>query len=103
MDTSGLGPVWVIALTFVPTFICGSLLRSKGLLGWLAIAGIVGVGAMLFLSFVGWRLGVGGLAAFIGLAAGGKLSDMRDHERMKRAAAREKKERDDRMKRNYTE
>lgn len=103
MDTSDFGPVWVIVSTCLPAFVCGALLRTKGLFGWLAIAGIVGVAAMLLMNFAGWRLGLGAVAAFVGLAAGGKLADVRELERMKRVAALEKKQRDDRLRKNYSE
>ncbi len=103
MAMSELGPVWVILLTFIPAFACGSLLRTKGLLGWLAIAGIIAVAAMLFMNFTGWHLGVGAVASFVGLAAGGKLSDALELEKMKKAAATEKKQRDDRLRKHYSE
>lgn len=103
MNISELGPVGVILICLGPAFLCGSLLRTKGLFGWLAVAGIIGVAALIFLNFEGWRLGLGAVAALVGLAAGGKLSDVRELERMKREAALEKKQRDDRLKKNFSQ
>jgi hypothetical protein len=89
----------VVIVTFVPTFMCGALLRVKGVLGFLAIAGIIFIGVVVFQDFQGWRLSTGGIAALLGLFAGGKVSDFREFQRMKRAEEEGKRRRDAMMRR----
>ncbi len=81
IDTSNLNWIWVVAITFVPMFICASLLQAKGITGVLAIVGAIGIAVVVLLDFQGWRLGTGGVAALVGLVIGGKLSDSRELKR----------------------
>jgi hypothetical protein len=83
-----------VAITFLPTVICGVLLRVKGISGLLAVAGIIFIGVTLFLDFQGWRQSTGAVAAMVGLLVGGKFSDHRELQRMKRIKAEETRHRD---------
>lgn len=98
IDTSQMDFLTVAAIAFMPMFICGMLLRAKGVLGLLAVVGIVAVFAELFYDFRDWRLAAGGMAALVGLFAGGKISDKMELKRMMREKEEERRKRDARLK-----
>lgn len=89
-----LGLVWVMLLAFVPMFICASLLRAKGVMGLLALTGIIAIAAVVFIDLSDVRLSLAGIAALIGLAVGGKVSDYRERQRLNRLGAIEREKRD---------
>ena len=99
IDMSQLNLIWVVIFTFVPMFICAALLRAKGVTGLLAITGAIVIAVVVFLDFKDLRLTVGGIAALVGLVAGGKVSDARELQKMKRATEVEKRQRDVLMRR----
>ena len=92
IDLNQLNFFLVVIVTFVPTFTCGALLRVKGILGFLAIAGIIFIGVVVFQDFQDWRLAAGGVAALLGLLAGGRVSDFREFQRARRAAEDDKRQ-----------
>lgn len=92
-----LGLVWVMVLTFVPMFICASLLHAKGVMGLLAITGIIAIGAVVFVDLSDVRMSLGGIAALVGLALGGKVSDHRHRKHLNRLGAIEREKRDAQM------
>jgi len=98
MDLSQLSTLEAVMLAFVPTAFAAVLIREKGAVGWLSIAGIVLVGLGVATGLEGGKLaaGFGGLLA--GLVTGGKISDWRDLKRTQKQSETERRERDARFK-----
>lgn len=83
-DLSGISIYWVGAFVFVGTFVCGALLRAKGLAGVFALLGLAVIAIVVVAEFQDWRIAVAGVAALVGLTAGTQLSDKRHAEKMRR-------------------
>ena len=84
----------IIGMTFVPMLICAALLRSRGITGMLAVAGVLAVLYLVFTDMQNWKMAVGGISAMFGLIVGGQISDVRERRRLKNIqdAERKKKE-----------
>ena len=93
-EPSQLDYIWVIVLSFAPMLICGAMLRAKGVLGVLAVLGILAGGVLIFMKFEGARLMVSGIAAVLGLAFGGQISDNMETNRLKRIQEEEQAKRE---------
>lgn len=91
-NTSELNFLGVVVASFLPMFASAAFLRARGVAGGLAIVGAIGATILVFSSFEGWRLAVGGIAALGGLTLGGYVSDVQERNRLRRldleAAAR---------------
>lgn len=98
IDADKLGFIEVLLFGFMPVFVCALLIRAKGILGILAILGMAGVAYILLSDFSGWRLGLGGVAALVGMAIGGTISDRRERAAMVRKKEEEQREREARLK-----
>jgi hypothetical protein len=97
IDTSQFSLIQVALFAFVPMFISALLLRANGIVGFLAIAGVIAVVAIILSDFSGWRLGVAGAGAALALGLGGWISDTRERKKMMLVKDEEKKKRDARL------
>ena len=93
-SSGGFDMVRVAIFTFVPMLICAAFLRAKGFTGFLAIAGVIGIGIAVFLQLEGARLAVAAIAGLAALGVGGKLSDTLEHNRLKRIQDEVKRKQD---------
>jgi hypothetical protein len=93
IDTSQMDPLWVFIFTFVPMAVSASLLRAKGVTGLLAITAAVSIALVVFMDFHDFKLILGAIAGWLGLFVGGKISDLREQAKMRRAAEVEKQRR----------
>jgi len=75
--------VWVVVAPFASVFACASFLSTPGKVGFLALAGIVGVAMLMFSYLDSGQLLIGFTAAFFGLVAGGTVNTRREAERVK--------------------
>lgn len=98
IDTSQLGVVDVIVVTFVPVALAATQLRAKGVLGWIALSAIFAICIAAVVSFEGMKQAVGFVSALAGLAAGGKFSDWRALVQAKKVKEGEIRERSARFK-----
>jgi hypothetical protein len=83
-DTSHLSLLSVAALASVPALFFGSMIGTRGRVGWFAMGGIAVITILMFTELQGSQLIVGCVAGLAGLVAGGTLSDRREAERQKR-------------------
>jgi len=81
--THELSMVWVVVVPFASVFACASFLSTPGKVGFLALAGIVGVAMLMFSYLDSGQLLIGFTAAFFGLVAGGTVNTRREAERVK--------------------
>lgn len=86
---------FVVALIglFAVTFICAALLRANGVRGLLALIGLIAAGFHALSDYEGWQLAAATIAALVGLAMGGKLSDVIEYRRKMAASNAEKDKR----------
>jgi hypothetical protein len=98
LDLSGMSVIGLMAAGFFATAFSALFLRAKGLFGWLSIAGIVAVAVVAIGSLEGGRLAAAGVAIAVGLMVGGKISDRRESDRVRREKRVEQKLRDEKFK-----
>jgi len=98
VDLSGMGIMGLMAAGFLATAFCALFLRAQGLPGWLSIAGMVTVAVVAVASLEGGRLAAGAVAIALGLMVGGKISDNRELNRVKREKLAEQKLRNEKFK-----
>lgn len=98
IDASQLSLLEVTMAAFVPTAFAAVLIREKGPVGWLSIAGIALVALAVISGLSGGKLAAGFVGLITGLVAGGKFSDWRDLKRSERDNEVDRRRRDARFK-----
>ncbi len=93
-----LSLIAIVMFAAIPMFICGSLVRARGVIGLLVLTAAITVAVYLFTGLQDYRLAVGELAAIVGLMLGGKVSDARERQRLNRIGEAKRRERDAMMK-----